>query len=309
MTYTLDESHTSRNYTPAAQVPAVFGYPRTVDYITIHHWGANGQQFGTVRDYLCTNTTPTSAHFIVQDGEVACIVSPLDAAWHAGNARGNAQSIGIECHPEATDGDYQTIGELVAWLRAQYGDVPLVPHNYWTQTACPGDYDLNRIDAIARGTTGPVSAASSTITPIPQEATLSAAEVDAIVAEANKQHEVTRQLILNALGTVPGKVLTEPVQYHDPATGQPTGGTTSLATFAGFGDFQHQATRSQVPAAVWNLNIGPGNAAGVLAHIDAKPAAAAVDVLALAAALAPHLTAASADQLVAALRSLTFAAK
>lgn len=167
MTYTLDESHTSRNFTPAANVLATFGYPRDIKWITIHHWGDNGQQFDIVRDYLCTNTTPTSAHFVAEGGQVACIVSPEDAAWHAGNARGNAQSIGIECRPEHTDADYQTVGDLVAWLRSQYGDLPLVPHNYWTSTACPGDYDLTRIDAIARG--GTVTAQSGTITPITQD--------------------------------------------------------------------------------------------------------------------------------------------
>jgi hypothetical protein len=257
----------------------VFGYPRTIDYITIHHWGANGQQFGIVRDYLCTNTTPTSAHFVVEDGQVACIVSPLDAAWHAGNARGNAQSIGIECHPEATDGDYQTIGELVAWLRAQYGDVPLVPHNYWTSTACPGDYNLNRIDAIARGTTGTVTAAASTITPAPQgvENVATAEELHQIVKEAVDDYFMTVRRI--------------------------TGNRNVLDAFN-----ETLARLDGVPAAVWNQNIGPGNAAGVLAHIDAKPAGV-VDVPALAAELAPHLNAASADQLVAAIRSITFAAK
>lgn len=194
MAYVLQEQYTSNNFTPAAQVPAVFdGYQRDVQYITIHHWGVNGQQFDVVRNFLCTNTTPTSAHFVVQAGLVACIVDPDDAAWHAGNARGNAQSIGIECHPEATDGDYQTIGELVAYLRGIYGDVPLVPHNYWTSTACPGDYDLGRIDSIARGVTTPA------ITPT-QEDTLSAQ------AEQQIQAIFNRIKYLDApVSAVPGK--------------------------------------------------------------------------------------------------------
>jgi hypothetical protein len=281
MTYTLDESHTSRNYTPAASVPAVFGYPRTIEYITIHHWGANGQNFDIVRDYLCTNTTPTSAHFVAMDGQVACIVSPLDAAWHAGNARGNAQSIGIECHPEATDGDYQTIGELVAWLRTQYGDVPLVPHNYWTSTACPGDYDLNRIDAIARGTT--VTAQASSITPITQDWTDMATQAEV--------QQAVHDGIMEAIG---------------PALA----GTRLGAGGRNLFDQGNEALAllGQLPAAVWGVRVGNGNAAGVLAHIDAQ-SGAAVDVPALAAALAPHLNAASADQLVAAIRSITFAAK
>jgi hypothetical protein len=89
---------------------------------------------------------------VVQDGLVACIVSPDDCAFHAGNAEGNSHSIGIECRPEATDGDYATIAELIRDLRAIYGDIPLRPHNYWYNTACPGDYDLARLDSLARGT-------------------------------------------------------------------------------------------------------------------------------------------------------------
>lgn len=151
--YSLDESHDSRNFTPESLVPSAFGYPRQIKWITIHHWGNKGQNFDVVRDYLCTNTTPTSAHYVVQDGRVACIVSEPDAAWHAGNAQGNAQSIGIECRPEATDGDYTTVAALIRDIRSRWGDTPLVPHAYWTQTACPGDYDLARLDKLARATT------------------------------------------------------------------------------------------------------------------------------------------------------------
>lgn len=148
---TIDESHTAKGYTPAAQVPAVFGEPRTIQSITIHYWGATGQTHDGVVDFFCNGPGQTSAHFVASDGRVSCIVSPPDAAWHAGNAHGNATSIGIECHPEATDGDYQTVADLVAWLRTQYGDLPLFPHNHWTSTSCPGPWDLNRIDQLARG--------------------------------------------------------------------------------------------------------------------------------------------------------------
>lgn len=191
MTYTLDESHNSNNYTPAPQVPAVFGYPRTVKWITIHHWGANGQQFDVVRDYLCTNTTPTSAHYVVEAGQAACIVNETDAAWHAGNAQGNAQSIGIECHPEATDADYQTIAEVIRDIRSRFGDVPLVPHNYWTATDCPGSYDLARLDRLARtGTT----AQSTTVTRI-KETALSTTEANRVIAAVKAEGKATREYI------------------------------------------------------------------------------------------------------------------
>jgi len=166
MTYNLDESHNSINYTPAGQVMSVFGYPRIVKWITIHHWGVNGQQFDVIRDFLCTNTKPTSAHYVVEAGQAACIVNETDVAWHAGNALGNAQSIGIECRPEATSADYQTIAEVIRDIRSRFGDVPLVPHNYWTATDCPGSYDLERLDRLARtGTSGQ----STTVTPIQEQ--------------------------------------------------------------------------------------------------------------------------------------------
>ena len=152
MTYTLQEQYTSKNQVAGSAADSVWHKgARKVSSITIHWWGNKGQQFDTVRDFLCTNNTPTSAHYVAQDGLVACIVSPDDCAFHAGNAEGNSHSIGIECRPEATDGDYRTVAELIRYLRGIYGDIPLHPHNYWYNTACPGDYDLDRLDSLARG--------------------------------------------------------------------------------------------------------------------------------------------------------------
>lgn len=78
---------------------------------------------------------------------------------------------------------------------------------------------------------------------------------------------------------IPAKVLAAPVPYKDPVTGKDTGQTTSLATVAGFNDFQHNATRAGVPAAVLNqaFTLPDGtvtNLAGILSAINAKPAAA-----------------------------------
>jgi hypothetical protein len=161
----------SPNYTPAAQCKQVFGEARDVTSFTIHHWGdpSWGQTFEGVVSFLCdgNRASPTSAHFVVEAGRAACIVSPDDVAWHAGNAHGNATSIGIECNPLERDEDYQTIGELIAHLRTIYGDLPLEPHNHWTSTDCPGTYDLARIDAIARGTIQPAS--GGTPTPIQED--------------------------------------------------------------------------------------------------------------------------------------------
>lgn len=155
MAYRLQTQYNSKNFTPAAQVPAVFGMPRVIAGITIHHWGSFGQQFDAVRNWLCTNNVPSSAHYIVQDGLIATIVAPQDAAWHAGTARGNATTIGIECRPEASDGDYATVAALIAELRQSYGELPLYRHSDWIPTACPGIWDLARLDRAARGVITP----------------------------------------------------------------------------------------------------------------------------------------------------------
>ena len=122
-----------------------------VKSITIHHWGSRGQKFDNVVNWLCQKRAGTSAHYVVEAGKVACIVDPDRRAWHAGNSRGNHESIGIECRPEATEGDYATVAALVADLRAVYGDIPLKRHKDWTDTACPGVWDIAKIDRLARG--------------------------------------------------------------------------------------------------------------------------------------------------------------
>jgi len=146
---TINESQTAKGYTPAALVPAAFGRARTIEGIVIHHWGVFGQQHDDVVKFFVSGPGATSAHFVVSAGRIDCLVSPQDAAWHSGNAVGNATTIGIECRPEATDEDYATVAELVSFLRSQYGPLPLSPHRQWNATACPGIWDLPRIDRLA----------------------------------------------------------------------------------------------------------------------------------------------------------------
>jgi hypothetical protein len=152
MTYDLITRHDSRNFTPAAQVQAVFGRRRTIESITIHWWGLpewNATFEGTTT-FLCTNTKPTSAHEVIEAGRVAVIVAHGDAAWAAGNARGNATSIHLECNPRASDADYATVAERIRDIRAMHGNLPLIPHRDWQATMCPGVWDLARLDALAR---------------------------------------------------------------------------------------------------------------------------------------------------------------
>lgn len=148
----VDESINAANFTDDLDVPAVFKQgPRREESITIHHWGDPGQDFDAVVRYLASpNPRFSSAHAVIMAGRATAIVSPDEAAWHAGNAYGQATSIGLELRPEATDGDYITAAAYIAFLRGIYGDLPLIPHNHWKATACPGKWDLARLDALAR---------------------------------------------------------------------------------------------------------------------------------------------------------------
>ena len=159
----IDESRTAVNYTPGRQ-------GRKITAIAIHHWGSLGQTHDGVVNWFCNPAqgAQTSAHFVVSGGRVHCIVSPADTAWHAGNWEANLTTIGIECRPEATDADYKTAAELVRWLWSKYGDLPLKPHKAFTSTACPGRWDLARLDREARGTTtGGGSTVGGAMRPVP----------------------------------------------------------------------------------------------------------------------------------------------
>lgn len=159
MAYTLQEQYDAVNYTPEAQVAKTWGMgPRTYDYITIHWWGNPvGQTLYSIIAWFCgllPVTAQTSAHYVISGKIAACIVSIQNAAWHAGGAKlgkhGNVCSIGLELDPKADNETYETAGEVIADIWIQIGKViPLVGHNYWTSTSCPGSYDLARLTAIA----------------------------------------------------------------------------------------------------------------------------------------------------------------
>lgn len=148
--YEYITNYTSLNRTPESAVPSVYGRKRRVRKITIHHWGSRGQSFYGVVKYLCRPGGNTSAHEVIEAGKVAVIVDHLDAAWHAGSGEGNAESIGLELRPEATDADYLTAAQRIADLWDFYGEIPLVKHSDWKATACPGDWDLARLKRMAR---------------------------------------------------------------------------------------------------------------------------------------------------------------
>jgi N-acetylmuramoyl-L-alanine amidase len=162
----IEERWSSKNYTPHDQVPTTFLESRVISGCTVHHWGNMGQNIADVADFLCNNNTPTSAHFILQEDQVLCIVTPEDAAWHAGNAHGNAITVGIECRPEMTPGDLLTLESLIRWLESTYGELLIYKHMDWVATACPGLY-ASKIDEIVERVNN-VSIAPAPVAVVPE---------------------------------------------------------------------------------------------------------------------------------------------
>lgn len=155
MAYTEETQYNSPNFTPAAQVPAIFGRARTIDGITIHHWGdpRTNPTYEGVVSYLCRASGGSSAHAVATGTgrRVAWIIDAVNAAWHSGSAIGNATTIGLELDPRCRDEDYDVAAELIADIWKAYGRIlPLYPHKYWSATACPGNYDLVRLELHAR---------------------------------------------------------------------------------------------------------------------------------------------------------------
>ena len=138
------------------------GRPYGINAITIHWWddpSVRRPSFDTVINLFVSGSRKTSAHYVAEAGRVACLVAPGDRAWACGDginvgSGGNDKSISIECNWRQSDGDYDTIAQLIADLRKTYGDLPLKSHCTWTSTDCPGTYDLARLDRLARQRAG-----------------------------------------------------------------------------------------------------------------------------------------------------------
>ena len=189
--------------------------------ITCHWWARpTGQNPEGIVSWLCDKRAGTSAHYVVSEGTVWCIVDPDRRAWHAGNSRANHTQIGIELDPNmsrraATE---KTAAALIADLRAVYGNLPLSPHKRWTSTECPGNWDLGRLDRLARGVKPGVPGGGATVpAPKPKPAVqggkltvdgrLGTATVKALqkrlgVAQDGRAGEDTWKALQKLLGTV-----------------------------------------------------------------------------------------------------------
>lgn len=151
MSFKWETHRNSPNYTPNNRVFATWGRPRTIEAIAIHWWGDPNQNpsFDGVVDYLCRPGGGSSAHLVASGTgrRVSCLINFADASWATNSA--NPYTISIECDPRCRDEDYDVVAELIAQLRQVYGNLPLVPHKQFVATACPGNYDLDRLNRIA----------------------------------------------------------------------------------------------------------------------------------------------------------------
>lgn len=130
-----------------------------IQSITVHWWGNPvGQKIGGIVSWLCDPRARASAHYVISGDTVYCIVDPDQKAWHSGSNKGNLTSIGLELDPNASmrASTERTAAALIADLRSTYGNVPLRKHSSWVSTACPGNWDVNRLDALAKGKGGTV---------------------------------------------------------------------------------------------------------------------------------------------------------
>ena len=147
-TYSLDNNPSSNYYTPT-EVLTNYKQPRKVLGVTIHWWNDPknaGTHDGTAA-YLARKGGDTSAHYVVSPGRVTRLVDDKNAAWHAGNATGNATTIGIECNPHDVEGTLPTVAALIRDLEKKHGDLKIYRHRDWRSTTCPGTYS-NRIDKL-----------------------------------------------------------------------------------------------------------------------------------------------------------------
>lgn len=153
MSYEYLTQYNALRFTPNALVQSAFGYARVITNITIHWWGRPEwkQKFEDVIRFFCElNSTQTSAHEVISDGMVACIVDHSDAAWANGNSRGNAQSITLECNPRMSAGDFETVCERVADIWIMHGQIlPVTEHRDWFATECCGTYRKGAVAARA----------------------------------------------------------------------------------------------------------------------------------------------------------------
>lgn len=174
MSYKLENKPTSNQSSRS-----FYGASSKPTGITIHWWGSPsaGATHAGVVSWLRgraggTSNRGSSAHYVVSAGLVTKLAEENRATWHAGNRKGNGETIGIEMNPRMSQGDWDTLVELCADIEERQGSLKYWRHMDWKATACPGVYAnqisrlVNDVNAELRrrksgGSTRPASSSSS----------------------------------------------------------------------------------------------------------------------------------------------------
>lgn len=127
-----------------------YGKRATIDKF-IYHW-MDGTLAGT--DATFKNSSKIrSAHFGIEDTRIHQYVSIQDTSFNSGKGDANCEGIGIEhsAQPgrDASAATYETSSQVVyaaaKALGKKVGNFQHLPHNHFSETACPGTIDIDRI--------------------------------------------------------------------------------------------------------------------------------------------------------------------
>ena len=134
--------------------------------ILIHHWGVDGQSHDNVVAYLrrYRPANPTSAHEVISANRVTRLVPLAKRSWHARSA--NNAWIGLECRPEMSQGDWNTLVKRCADLERELGrSLRYGKHSDVVNTACPGRY-ANRIGELVNAVNANLAANGTQVKPV-----------------------------------------------------------------------------------------------------------------------------------------------
>lgn len=145
-----------QKFIPVSNTYARPGIKMKPKYITIHETdntgkGADAEAHANLQ--YNGNSRQASWHFTVDGNEIWQSLPTNEVGWHAGNSKGNMESVAIEICVNS-DGDYQKAVRMAAELTKYLMNTLMIPlgnvvqHNHWSGKHCPrhlrdGDKGLN----------------------------------------------------------------------------------------------------------------------------------------------------------------------
>lgn len=142
----------SNGYFTPDQARAYYGRYSRAEYC-VHWWGGGEQEdsHDSIVNYMLRQAElgNKSCNYVLSDAKISLLVGPDYVAWC--QESGNAVGISVETEPGLSDEGYKKHGWLHHQLCQRYGHwLEIVPHNKYTNTACPGGLDLPRIGRESR---------------------------------------------------------------------------------------------------------------------------------------------------------------